>query len=367
MVAKQSSELMSTILRSIPQGLLFIDLHGIVSIYNPAAEELLGVDHEYVLFHPFWDNFSDDFFGFSLRKALKTHNFPSITALSITTKKELSLDLEITISSMQKEQNAADSLMGFIILIRDVSQMRQLQLLAMRHNRMHELGEMAAMVAHEIRNPLGGIKGFASLLERDLAGQPALKEMASYIIQGTDSLNRLVTRVLHYARPIQMQLRPTDLVQLIMELIEHVSADAMLSQKSEIVTTLPLEPVMLLIDPSLIKSAMLNLIVNALQAMPDGGKLSIGVTTTEDQALIAIADTGIGIPEENLEKIFSPFFTTKSEGSGFGLSETHKNIQIHGGAIAVASKVKVGTTFTIFLPFGRRGERDGKSPVIGIP
>lgn len=245
--------------------------------------------------------------------------------------------------------------------------MRQLQLLAMRHSRMHELGEMAAMVAHEIRNPLGGIKGFASLLERDLADQPALKEMASYIIQGTDSLNRLVTRVLHYARPIQMQLRPTDLIQLITELIEHVSADAILSQSSEIVTALPAGPVTLLIDPSLIKSAVLNLIVNALQAMPDGGKLSIGVTTTEDQALIAIADTGIGIPEENLEKIFSPFFTTKSEGSGFGLSETHKNIQIHGGAIAVASKVGVGTTFTIFLPFGRRGERDGKSPVIGIP
>lgn len=366
MIQNQSStiELMSTIMNSIPQGMLFIDLQGIVAIYNPIAEELLAVASQKVLSLPFWHNFPDDFFGFSLKEALRTALFPPIAGFSATTIKGNIAELEFTFSAAYDQQGACRNFMGITVLMRDVSQIRQLQLMAMRHNRMHELGEMAAMVAHEIRNPLGGIKGFASLLERDLTDQPNLKEMANYIIQGTNSLDRLVTRVLHYARPIQLQLHPTDILALINELVGHVKADIGLSRKSDIATFFPASSIMLLIDPLFIRAALLNLIVNGLQAMPQGGRLSISVTTTEDQALIAIADMGIGIPEENLEKIFSPFFTTKSEGSGFGLSETHKNIQVHGGAITVASKVGMGTTFTIFLPFGHHGECDGRSPVI---
>jgi signal transduction histidine kinase len=239
---------------------------------------------------------------------------------------------------------------GLIVLLRDVSELRKLQKLASRNSRMQELGEMAAMVAHEIRNPLGGIKGYASLLERDLAEQPHLKEMASYIIQGTDDLNRLVSRVLYYARPVHVDLRVTDLMALIKEVEEHIRADAALNPLCEIVIQKNSPSAILPLDPHLIKSALFNLIVNAMEAMPGGGRISITAAKTEEQAIVAVSDTGHGIPKQNLEKIFSPFFTTKPHGSGFGLSEVHKNIQLHGGTIAVVSQEKIGTTFTIFLP-----------------
>lgn len=344
---------LDNILNSITQGLLFIDAEGAVTIYNSAAEELLGVKNEQVLFHPFWQNFSDNFFGFSLKEALKTLAFPPITY--ITTKlKGKNIDFEISSSQMRKNWEGKGSteveITGLIVLIRDVSEMRKLQLLAARNNRMQELGEMAAMVAHEIRNPLGGIKGFAALLERDLATQPSLKEMASYIVQGTDELNRLVSRVLQYARPVHAELAMTDLMLLIKEVEEHIRADTGLSKNNEIISICNSPSAILPLDPHLIRSALFNLIVNSLQAMPNGGTVTITVAVTEEQVIIAISDTGVGIPKENLEKIFTPFFTTKSSGSGFGLSEVYKNIQVHGGSIAVVSQVGQGSTFTIFLP-----------------
>lgn len=347
------------ILSNIAQGLLFIDLRGIVTTYNPAAESLLRIDADQVLFQPFWKHFADDFFGFSLKEALQTLRFPAISALSLDQTSGKSLDLEIHVSSVRKQDISPNTpaqalsevdISGLIILIRDVSEVRQLQLLATRQNRMQELGEMAAMVAHEIRNPLGGIKGFAALLERDLADNPPLKEMATYIVHGTDTINQLVTRVLQYARPVRLQLHPTDLVGLIKDLEKHVQADPALQHHCEIVTVFSEESLIVSIDPLLIKSALLNLLVNAAQATPANGKITITAMRNQEQAVIAVTDTGQGIPKENLEKIFSPFFTTKAEGSGFGLAEVHKNVQAHGGSIAVASQPGMGATFTIFLP-----------------
>lgn len=226
-----------------------------------------------------------------------------------------------------------------------------LQALADRTDRMKLLGEMAAQVAHEIRNPLGGIKGFASLLKRDLADHPQMEQMADYIIEGTDNLNRLVGQILHYARPLQPHLEKVDLIAVLKELKLHIAADESINRHNiTLAIDTAFEELFLSLDPSLFKAAMLNLIVNAAQAMPDGGALSICIQKKFGHAVLTITDTGIGISEENLAKIFSPFFTTKSEGNGLGLAETQKIIQAHKGTIEVASTVGKGTTFIIKLP-----------------
>lgn len=355
---------LNNILGNISQGILFIDQNGSVITYNRAAENILEVESNKVLLSSFWDNFKDDLFGFSMHEALGTKNCPENNVSTFTSASGKSYELEIDTTLVSKETNHNSSSIveefaipteGIIVLIRDITDIHHLQIAANRMDRMKELGEMAAQVAHEIRNPLGGIKGFASLLQRDLKDNPALQEMASYIIEGTDNLNRLVSQVLNYARPVQVHPEPTDIIALIKELQQHVLADASVDKdKVSISLDSTLDKMVIPLDPALFKSALLNLIVNSLQAMPNGGKITLGVLEKDNFVIVSVSDTGIGIPPENLEKIFSPFFTTKADGNGFGLAEVHKVIQGHDGSIDVTSETNKGTVFSIKLPLKRK-------------
>lgn len=345
-----------SILTHISQGILFIDLNGVITTYNPSAEAILGVDHLDILFSLYADHFKDDLFGFSMKNALLSLKAPSSAFVNILTVHGEAKEIEVNVNFIiNKEKNKQEdsieqNVQGLILIIRDFTEIRRLQMLANRHDRLKELGEMAAMVAHEIRNPLGGIKGFASLLRRDLKNQPELEQMAGYIVEGTDHLNHLVTNILNYTRPVVPTPEPTDLISLTKDLRQLVAADNLTSPFTEILIQSPHSQLIAMVDPQFIQSAFLNLIVNAIQAMPDQGTLHISLTEEGKWAVIVFTDTGIGISKENLEKIFSPFFTTKAEGNGFGLSEVHKVIQAHSGLIEVRSSIGEGTQFTIKLP-----------------
>jgi signal transduction histidine kinase len=254
------------------------------------------------------------------------------------------------LSHLEEHPDFLESSEGIILLIRDVTDIHRMQNLAALNNRMKELGEMAAMVAHEIRNPLGGINGLASLLERDLAGQPELQKMATYIIEGTQGLNQLVNSILNYTRPLVPQIESLDLVELLNDLTRLILAEKNNHESIEVVINSQQIPFIIPGDMQLLKSAFLNLAINAVQAMPSGGKLTFSIEKIKNQAIIKIADTGCGIPSENISKLFSPFFTTKAQGNGFGLAEVNKVILAHGGSIAASSLVNKGTTFTVKLP-----------------
>lgn len=174
--------------------------------------------------------------------------------------------------------------------------------------------------------------------------------MATYIVEGTNNLNRLVTDVLNYSRPIQLKFEKTDLIPLIEEIRQHVLIDADISTKIQITIKSKIKSLIISLDSQLIKSVLLNLIVNAIQAMPEGGNIVVEVNKNENFALIDVSDTGMGIQTENIEKIYSPFYTTKPHGHGFGLSEVYKIIQGHQGSIEVQSTVNKGTTFMLKLP-----------------
>jgi nitrogen fixation/metabolism regulation signal transduction histidine kinase len=347
-----------SILSNISQGLVFIDLNGIITTYNEAAKAILEVDPLDVLFTSFWTHFRDDLFGFSMREALSMNKSPETIYATIETSAGVKCEVEVSTTFIKKGDNDAsppepivELTHGIIVLMRDITNIRVLQEMANRNDRLKALGEMAARVAHEIRNPLGGIKGFAALLKRDLEGQKEQQEMASYIIEGTNNLNRLVTNILNFSRPVHPTLVFTDLIDLLREVHQHVQADSTLDAKISIVVESSVSTLVVPVDPQLVKSAFLNLIVNAIQAMPPtGGKIHLQIDQEIDKAIVTIADTGIGIPEENLVKVFSPFFTTKSEGTGLGLAEVHKVIQAHGGDIEVFSKVGKGSTFIVTLP-----------------
>lgn len=344
---------LDNILSNMAQGLLFIDFNGNITTYNKAAESILVAKREKVLFQQFFEFFADDFFGFSMKEALQTRTAPktSYTTLNLRDGAQKELEVDSTfIPTVTADSQELDFTQGLIILIRDITEIRHLQMLANRNDRMKELGEMAAQVAHEIRNPLGGIKGFASLLQRDLSESPEMQKMANYIVEGTDTLDRLVVNVLSYSRPLHLHFESIDLMEILEDLKNSLLADHNIKEKivCQIVKEHP--SCLLPLDLGLFKGALLNLLINAIQAMPDGGEITIEVTEKKNKAIIKIIDTGTGIAKDNLKKIFNPFFTTKPSGNGLGLAEAHKVIQAHGGEIEVQSLIGKGTTFTIKIP-----------------
>lgn len=351
------TDYLKNILDNMLQGILFLDLNGTIITCNAAAEKILSVESSQVISRRFWEVFKDDVFGFSMHAALNPTVGQQETSI-YTVKYSCPLpqphqsELEVmTAFALNHNDGSKRQNQGLIIMVRDVTEMRCLQTLAARADRMEALGEMAAHVAHEIRNPLGGIKGFASLLVRDLADHPASQKLAASIVEGTDNLNQLVDQILHFARPVPLHPEKRDLMALLEEIKHLFMADANNYKPNiAILIDAPFEKMILSIDAAYFKSALLNLLANAVQAMPEGGTITLSVRKQPGVVILSVSDTGIGISEETLSKLYSPFFTTKPNGNGLGLVEVQKIIQAHGGTIDIISAVNKGTTFTIKFP-----------------
>ncbi|MDF1579901.1 MAG: ATP-binding protein [Desulfuromonadales bacterium] len=216
-----------------------------------------------------------------------------------------------------------------------------------RADRLSALGELSAGMAHEIRNPLGSIRGTAEILRDGVRPDDRHYEFASILIREVDRLNQVVGDFLNFARPQSNERGHFDLVNVLREVLVLTAQQAKANHVTLNFT--PQGPCPLQGDAEQLKQVFLNLVLNALQAMPQGGALDIEIDVRE-LVTIRFRDTGQGIPADQLDKIFNPFFTSRSEGTGLGLAITHRIIQGHGGRIDVASKVGQGTTFTLVLP-----------------
>lgn len=349
------SKYLGALLNHISQGIIFIDQKGIVTTYNATAQELLQIDEKKLLFHPFSEYFDDRFLGFSLQEAFTAKQCPKTTFITLARNGQ-TVELEVEASfvsmgpqaySMAQPQMPSLAIQGLLVLMRDVTKIRHLQQIAARNDRLKELGALASHLAHEIRNPLGGIKGFATLLHQELKDRPDLQQMAAHIEEGADGLNHFVSGMLHYSRPFQPHFEMVDLVPFVDEIRQLMQADSAWNRAIEFSIRCPVPTLIAPIDPQLFKSALLNLFVNAVQAMPDGGVLTVDIDAEDNGIVIRVRDTGSGIAQENLNRIFSPFFTTKQTGNGLGLAEVHKVVQAHSGSIEVQSEIGQGTVFVI--------------------
>lgn len=351
------SHYLHSILSNITQGIVFVDLNGIITTFNKAAERILERDQLDTLFSSYWDHFDDRAFGFSMGEALASKEAPSSLYITFDTPskeiREMELHTHFILQGPEgyqvQEKDSLEVIQGMILVLRDYTETNRLRRIAHRNDRMKELGEMAGMVAHEVRNPLGGIKGFAALLERDLADQPRLAKIAHNIMEGADHLNRLVTEVLNYSRSVDLMIEPLDLATLAHDIHNHYQT-AHPEGRVAFHISGPEEGLTAPVDRHQLSASLLNMIVNGCEAMPKGGDLYIDIGEEQGSAVITIRDTGEGIAAENIEKIFSPFFTTKVEGNGFGLSEAHKIIQAHEGTIEVHSELGKGSTFIVRIP-----------------
>ncbi|MDD4052727.1 MAG: ATP-binding protein, partial [candidate division Zixibacteria bacterium] len=251
--------------------------------------------------------------------------------------------------------------MGAVEIFFDLTKTKKLEEEISRVKTLAALGEMAATVAHEVRNPLGGIGGFAALLKRELAGDEAKVRLTDKIITGVNTLNLTVTALLDYTRREQLNLRTIPLMRLIEESVDYERADqGETTSNVEITVDVADRNLEVTCDPHLMRQVLLNLLRNGREAMIDGGRITIrgGAATLADNpgaaVFVEVADTGQGLPPDVRDKIFQPFFSTKHKhnGSGLGLATVWKTVQAHGGEITVVSEVDNGAAFRIVLPGG---------------
>jgi len=238
-----------------------------------------------------------------------------------------------------------------------------------RADRLSALGQLSAGLAHEIRNPLGAIKGAVEILEEDFPGGHSKSEFFAIILKEVKRLNDVVTNFLNFARPVTLQFAPVDVRDVLTSLEGLISGQAR-AHRVQVFTSFHEGPARVMADEALLKQAFLNIMLNALEAMAEGGDLAIstrlvdpGAATIleaegrEESLEVVFDDTGSGISDEHLGRVFDPFFTTKKDGTGLGLAITYRIIENHRGSIRVMSQPGKGTTFAVTLPLEGAGQR----------
>lgn len=250
-------------------------------------------------------------------------------------------------------RDQAGTLTGAVEVFDDVTEIRSLAERAERADRLKQLGEMAAGVAHEIRNPLNGIEGFASLLVRDLPEGDKRRRFAQLIVEGVRDLNRTVTGLLEFTRPRRLERRAHDPVGLVRSVAEIVTADASAAGVDLAITDHwqggPVQ-----VDGAQLKQVLLNLVRNAAEAAaeahPGAGRVVVTIEGVGQALAILVDDDGVGVPAESRQLIFTPFHTTKEHGTGLGLAVSFAIVQLHGGTLTVDLAPLGGARFRILLP-----------------
>lgn len=264
-----------------------------------------------------------------------------ITGLLAQRQQEQALELQKTARGLEESYQKLQQQSEQILSIEE--QLR-------RAEKLSTLGEMAAVLAHEIRNPLGSIRGTAEILRDDYKPGDPKHEFIEIQIKETERLNRVVEDFLEMARPKAAELRPCSLIKELETVATLVSGDIR-ERRIKLTLQPPVEPLVIRADGEKLRQAFLNIIINALQATPAAGEVAISLTAMEESwCEIRFRDSGCGIDEETLQRIFEPFFTTKEGGTGLGLAISKKIIESHKGMLLVESEQGAGTTVTVRLP-----------------
>lgn len=334
-----------SVVENMPIGLLFIDADGKVVSFNQSAEAVLSMSSTEVLGRHAHEVLPREFHSLVVQCKSQTRIIEK--EIDCPLENGALVPLDIIVSPLQGDN---DSFLGYIVLFRDLSEIQNLKSEVERSRRLASLGKLAAGIAHEIRNPLSSIKGFATYFKERYKDVPADQETADIMIQEVERLNRVIGQLQEFARPVNIEKRPTDIMKLIQQSLRLVEGDAL---QREIRVHLEGPPSMdnVTLDPDRIKQVLLNLYLNALEAMGKGGTLTVMVRGEKPGMVeIEIRDTGEGITKEDLAHVFDPYFTRKPSGTGLGLAIVHKIMESHRGEIHIESTVGKGTKVILSFP-----------------
>ncbi len=330
------------LVENMPIGLIAIDKNKKIASLNNVAGAILAISFSDVTGKEIKEILPDDI----CRLIDEVHSQGGVIEkeLDCTLSDGKIVPLE-TSASVLKDEN--DVFLGYIILFKDLSEVRSLHKEVERSQRLASLGSLAAGVAHEIRNPLSSIKGFATyFMERE--EKPEDKEIAKVMIHEVDRLNRVVSQLVELARPVSVSKKPVSLSTVVENSLKLIERDAS-EKKIEIKKIFAQKELEILLDTDRISQVLLNLYLNAIDSMENGGTLTVELLEEEGGAIIKVSDTGAGIDEKDLPHVFDPYFTTKRTGTGLGLAIVHNIIEAHDGKITVASRAGEGAVFTVFL------------------
>lgn len=333
------------VLESLTTGVLVADDQDLIIRCNGAAVTMIGISRSNLLGRPLAD---------VLKEAhLDGGGYPLTAATGIP------LSLARTVL-----RNEAGQTIGSMVLLHDISEVRRLEERLQRRERLAAMGEMIGRIAHEIRNPLGSVELFASVLRKDLAGDAERRRYAEHISMAVQGMDRLLANLLAYMSPGRPRIGCHATEPLVRDALA-LAAHAITGAGIDVRLCLGADAPAIRCDATQIRQVLLNLILNAVQAMPSGGTLTIA--TSHDRGggrqppmiRIAVSDTGSGIDPSHRSRIFDPFFTTRQGGTGLGLAIVHAIVEAHGGRVEVESVRGCGSTFTAVLPTHGTGHQPG--------
>jgi two-component system sensor histidine kinase PilS (NtrC family) len=350
------------IVQSIASGLITTDLGGRITSFNRSASEITGFHPDEAIGAVWWNllNWGEIQNRYrDLAMAGVAQRFEG----EIRNKRGERCLLGVTISQLRNERGEQ---MGIIGTFQDLTQLRDLEEEMGKKDRLAMIGEMAAGMAHEIRNPLASLSGSIEVLRSELRLTDENLKLMDIAVKEAERLNAIITQFLLYAKPAPPRRKRTNLHALLSETVQLLQNNLEYNERVEVILNVDPNPLMVFIDPDQMRQVFWNLSMNAFQAMPDGGKLTISTRRYDSKrnrpasiltsgVQIIFQDTGEGIRKEDLPKIFYPFFTTKSSGSGLGLSIVQRVIEEHFGTIEVKSDR--GAIFIITIPLDERGEK----------
>ncbi|HBI22902.1 MAG TPA: hypothetical protein DDX84_01520 [Nitrospiraceae bacterium] len=353
MVEKRTIELeeskshLEAMLSGIADGIVFTDQDNKITFINDAAELIFDIKRDDWIGKNFENAHSPESHkkAIQLIKDMREGKVKSYTSEIISGEK--------TIFAHFSPIMHGPEYLGVIFIARDITEMKRLQAELIQSEKLALVGKMSSSIAHELRNPLVPIGGFARIIHKKLEEGSPIKKYAEIIIKEIDRLERLLHDLLYYTKEVKPVMQPANLNEIINELI-ILYEDTFNERKIKVDARISPEIPLITLDPTQIKQSLMNLLYNAIQAMPDGGILTIESRMEEREGIhyasVYIHDTGCGIPDEVMKRIFDPFYTTKIHGLGLGLTLTKNIIELHGGEIEVKSEGGKGTTFKISLP-----------------
>jgi signal transduction histidine kinase len=325
--AERNKDYLNAILYNLEEAIIVVDPEEKITMLNKSAEDILGIprsDAVGKVFH-------------NLHFLISKNN--SETILTVTGRQ-----YNIILSHSPIVDSRGSS-RGNVILIKDITRLRELEIQQERDQRLKAMGEMATKIVHEIRNPLCSMQLFSSMLESEVENTPH-KELARGISTGINSLNTILTNMLLFAKPHKPSSKKIPIDRVVEESVVILTP---LIKARNIELKKSLRPYKVLGDGELLKQVFINVILNAVQALPDGGDLNVTTEKSGPSVIVHVKDNGPGIDVADIEKIFNPFFTTKDTGTGLGLTIASQIMQAHGGYIKVHNGEERGSTFSLYF------------------
>ena len=281
--------------------------------------------------------------------------------------------VQISLDRIRSGQGGSDggSELGTLLTLRDTGSAQELEQELEVSRRLAAIGRLTANVGHEVKNPINAMVVHLELLRSKLASENfergSAQKHVDILADEMHRLDRVVQTLADFSRPMELNLREHDLRKVIQQTLE-LAGEELKEHGVELVEDVPATPISVRVDAELMRQALLNLLLNAMQAMPSGGRLRVAVRRDQRTAVVEIADNGVGIPAALLPRIFDLYFTTKPKGSGIGLAMTYRIVQLHGGTMEVRSEADSpdhGTTFTLQLPISAPGSDVRMGPQSG--